>query len=152
MDSLIYEKLKIDLHSVPAGLIKEYLQVRYWLNLASKPSFANRFRYKMAAQHLSNAGDFARLQQLCAEVPELKNLVFIPESVENNEPTATDQVCCRDCTFYSGDSGDKPHHIMCAVAVPQPTLAAVRKAKGSLPNAGHNCKHFEVKGTENERL
>lgn len=91
MDSLIYEKLKIDLHSVSAELIKEYLQVKYWLNLASKPSSANLCRYKMAAQHLSNAGDFARLQQLCAEVPELKNLVFVSEPV-GNEPTATDQV------------------------------------------------------------
>jgi hypothetical protein len=144
MDSLIYEKLKIDLHSVPAGLIGEYLQVRYWLNLTSKPSFANLCRYKMAAQHLSNAGDFARLQQLCAEVPELKNLVFVSELVENNQPTETDQVRCRDCIFYSGDSGNKPHHIMCAVAVPQPALAAVRKARGSLPDAWHNCKHFET--------
>jgi hypothetical protein len=140
MDSLIYEKLKIDLHSVSAGLIKEYLQVKYWLNLASKPSSANLCRYRIAAQHLSNAGDFARLQQLCAEVPELKNLV--PEPVENNQPTETAQVRCCDCTFYSGDSGNKPHHIMCAVAVPQPTLEAVRKARGNLPNAWHNCKHF----------
>jgi hypothetical protein len=144
MDSLIYQNLKIDLHNVPAGLIKEYLQVRYWLNMASKPSFANLCRYKMAAQHLSNAGDFARLQQLCVEVPELKNLVFISEPVENNEPTETAQARCRDCIFYSGDSGNKLHHIMCAVAVPQPTLAAVRKARGSLPNAWHNCKHFKT--------
>lgn len=141
----IYEKLKIDLHSVPAEFIKEYLQVRYWLNLAqaSKNSsgFGTLSRYKMAAQHLSNAKDFACLQQLCAEVPELKNFVM-PKPVEN-EPTATANVRCCDCINYSGLSGNKTWHVMCAVNIPQPTEAALRKARGSLPDAWHNCKHFE---------
>jgi hypothetical protein len=71
---------------------------------------------------------------------------MIPEPTENNEPTATAQSRCGDCKFYSGDSGNKPHHLMCAVNIPRPTPAEFRKASGSLPHAWHDCKDFEKAG------
>lgn len=143
MDSLIYEKLKIDLGRVPIELLREYLQVRYWLNLARKPSSANRFRYKMAAQHLSNARDFARLQQLCAEVPELKDLVM-PQPAENDEPTEETQVRCCDCYYYTGDSGNKFFHVICAVNPKvEPSRQELRKARGKRTEAWHNCQDFK---------
>lgn len=64
--------------------------------------------------------------------------------------------CC-DCYYHTGDSGDKPHHVICAVNPKvQPSREELRKARGRKAEAWHDCKDFKkavpVFGGYSERL
>ncbi len=146
----IYEKLNIafELNCQVNERLCKYALVRYWLLIYGDPVDADELdilrRYVETANLLGELKDYKRILQLFKEVPELKMLIKIFDNMENNRPTATAQSRCSDCVFYSGDSGNKPHHLMCAVNIPKPTPAAFKRAKGSLPDAWHDCLDFEV--------
>jgi hypothetical protein len=145
----IYDKLNIasELNCQVNEQLCKYALVRYWLLMHGDPLDADELdilrRYVEVANLLGELKDHKRFLQLVKEVPELKMLVKIFDDMENNKPTATAQSRCSDCVFYSGDSGNKTHHVMCAVNIPKPTAVALKKAKGSLPDAWHDCKDFE---------
>ena len=61
--------------------------------------------------------------------------------MENME---TAQSSCHLCSLWSGQRGNQPGDVMCAVnPMVKPSREALRKARGSLPDAWHHCQDFE---------
>lgn len=51
---------------------------------------------------------------------------------------------CYHCRHWSGLSGDKPYHLMCAVNVPRPTEYELHAVSCILAYAYHDCLDFEA--------
>lgn len=50
---------------------------------------------------------------------------------------------CARCYYWSGNPGNRPTDLVCAVAVPRPSLAELERVNGRVAYAQHNCKDFE---------